>query len=714
MPHFYGDEVANHPVNWSLFRRRLRLRFMAQSWRFDGFPGRVLWVDLTKGTCEERFIPHEWCLSTMGGKALATKLLVEWDTTDYDSAVAKRHPVTGRMDTAAHPTTPLLFMTGPYQASKIGSSGRAVVVTRSPLTECFIDTYIGGNIGHDLRKAGWDGLFITGASDGWVRLEIDDDSASLHDAASLVGCTTWEVEQQLEGLGECLSIGPAGENGIRIASPLTAGRRAAGRGGTGASFGFKRLKAITVKASKDASSKTRYANEFHLGDAVKKQRTEMGLRRKSGDPFYSFGTSRGPLYAAENGRMPTANYSSTDAQMPDFSALKVAGGPGGKSDEAVAAGAIHVPVEVTLSTQELSGEHWHDSLPNAKQSGCCAPCPIACEAADRPMVDGVKMRGRPVHIDRVDRPEYETLAMLGSNLGIGSSLDVMDGNDACNRLGMDTISSGAALSFVCETVQHGWLPDEWADHFHAPFDFGSFSKGDIVPWRFGIPELPPLALHVLAHATPGDGTLFGTLTAGAVGMSEWIENKTGHPTTRLTAHCKGLDLPAWDPRGKRGNAMAYMTSNVGANHMRANYKDPTGLPNRSAVDLMGELVNSQNSIVIRDSMILCAFAKGATPDQVMLDAWNAITGEGCEWSDLMDRAQQQWDAARQWNVDHWIRQGKSAKEQDLLSWRLRNEPVTSGVASGMVSFVDESDEEACMLAYYEHREWTEGGVPIGA
>ena len=50
------------------------------------------------------------------------------------------------------------------------------------------------------------------------------------------------------------------------------------------------------------------------------------------------------------------------------------------------------------------------------------------------------MRGRPVHVNRVDRPEYETLAMLGANLGIGSSLDVMDGNDACNRLGIDTIS----------------------------------------------------------------------------------------------------------------------------------------------------------------------------------------------------------------------------------------------------------------------------------
>ncbi len=687
---------------------------MAQSWRFDGFPGRVLWVDLTKGTCEERIIPHEWCISSMGGKALATKLLVEWDTTDYDSATKQVHPVTGKMDAASHPTTPLLFMTGPYQASKIGSSGRAVVVTRSPLTECYIDTYIGGNIGHDLRKAGWDGLFITGASERWVRLEINDEQADLHDAEPLLGLSTWEVEKHLDELGECLSIGPAGENGIRIASPLTAGRRAAGRGGTGASFGFKRLKAVTVKASSESSSMVRYSNDFSLGDAVKKQRSEMGLRRKSGDPFYSFGTSRGPLYAAQNGRMPTANYASTDAQMPDLSTLKAGGGKGGQTAEAVRKGATPVPIQTKLSTHELSGEHWHESLPNAKQSGCCAPCPIACEAADRPVIDGKKFRGRPVHMNRVDRPEYETLAMLGSNLGIGSSLDVMDGNDACNRLGMDTISSGAALSFVCEVTERGWLHESWADHFHAPFDFGSFKEGDAVPWKFGIPELPPLALHLLAHATPGDGTLFGTLTAGAVGMSEWIENETGHPTTRLTAHCKGLDLPAWDPRGKRGNAMAYMTSNVGANHMRANYKDPTGLPNRSAVDLMGELVISQHSIVIRDSMILCAFAKGATPDHIMLDAWNAITGEGCEWSDLMERARVQWDTARQWNVDHWLRQGKDAKQEDLLSWRLRNEPVTSGVASGMVSFVDESDEEACMAEYYKYRKWSPGGLPIGA
>ena len=633
----------------------------------------------------------------MGGKGLATRLLIEWDTTDYVEATSLQHPVTKKIDTARHPSTPLLFMTGPYQASKVGSSGRAVVVTRSPLTDLYIDTYIGGNIGHVLREAGWDGLFITGASDSLMRLEILDGNAVLHDATELKGLTTWDVEKKLDHLGECLSIGPAGENGVRIASPLTAGRRAAGRGGTGAAFGFKGLKAVTVKST--SKENIRFASEASLNSAVKVQRQEMGLRRRSGDPFYSFGTSRGPIYASANGRMPTANYSSTNAMIPEFSQLKVRGGTS--------------PVEVRteLNAHELSGEHWHESLPDAKQSACCAPCPIACEAADRPTVDGVKVRKRPIHLDRVDRPEYETLAMLGSNLGLTSSLDVMDGNDACNRLGIDTISAGAALSIVCELVEHNWLPKDWSDHFHAPFDFGRYKQGDVVPWQFGIPELPPLALAMLAHSQPGDGDLFSVLASGAVAFSSFVEEATGHPATRLTAHCKGLDLPAWDPRGKRGNAMAYMTANVGASHMRAGYKEPTGLPNESALDLMSELIESQNSIVIRDSMILCAFAKGATPDSVMLDAWNAITGDSATWSDLMQRASNQWNLARTWNVEHWNRVGIEPSEADLLSWRLRKEPIPAGIAAGMVSFVDDDDEEACLKEYYLLRGWSSNGVP---
>ena len=157
--------------------------------------------------------------------------------------------------------------------------------------------------------------------------------------------------------------------------------------------------------------------------------------------------------------------------------------------------------------------------------------------------------------------------------------------------------------------------------------------------------------------------------------------------------------------------MAYMTANVGASHMRAGYRQPTGLPNESAVDLMQELVESQDGIVIRDSMILCAFAKGATPNAVMVDAWNAITGDDATWDDLIQRASQQWNLARTWNVEHWNRLGVEPMQADLLSWRLRNEPIPAGVAAGMVSFVDEQDEKACMQEYYAIRGWDENGRP---
>jgi aldehyde:ferredoxin oxidoreductase len=205
--------------------------------------------------------------------------------------------------------------------------------------------------------------------------------------------------------------------------------------------------------------------------------------------------------------------------------------------------------------------------------------------------------------------------------------------------------------------------------------------------------------------------LFGALHGGAVAFAGTVESMTGHPASRCTAHCKGLDLPAWDPRGKRGNALAYMTANVGASHMRAGYKAPTGLPSDSALDLVPELIESQNAIVVRDSLILCAFAKGASPDAMLAEAWTAITGDEATWDELCARAAVQWDLARAWNINHWRAIGRDAATEDLLSWRLRKEPLPSGVAQGCVSFQDDDDESACLNAYYRLRGWDAAGRP---
>ncbi len=634
-------------------------------WLYDGFPGRVLKVDLSAETCEIVELSHKLLVESIGGKGLATRLLVDWDTTDSE-AYELVHPITGKSDVARHPSTPLLLFNGPFQASKVGSAGRVVICTRSPLTDIFLDTYIGGDFGHDLARAGFNGIFIHGAASRWLRLEIADLEAKLLACPELKSTTTWECEQALSGLGKCISIGPAGENGVRFASPITDGRRAAGRGGSGAQFGFKKLKAITVKST----GVGRYASDFDLGEAVKRQRGEMGRRRKSGDPFYSFGTSRAPIYASETSRMPTANYTSTTGAMTKMGTKEVVS---------------------QLDTRRLSGEHWHDSLPDAKQSGCCKPCPIACEASDR--IAGVK--GKPLHTVQVDRPEYETLALLGANLGIDDAMAVMDGNDICNQLGIDTISSGAILSLICELTERGVSP--WQDTFGP----------EQTRWNFGIPQLPPLALEQIVKG----GGMFDILKYGAVATAHWVESNSDFKATELVAHCKGLDLPAWDPRGKRGNAMAYMTCNIGASHMRAAYKTPTGLPDQSAVDLMGELIDSQNSSVIRDSLILCAFAEGPTPPEIIISAWNAMTGSSDDWEDLLDRAKMQWRRAREWNIAHWEKLGLTPRSQDFLSYRLRKDPLPDGVAKGMVSFVDDEDESSCLNEYYRLRGWDENGKP---
>ena len=642
---------------------------MADSWRHKGSPGRLMDVDLSTGRIQEVHLSREQILRTIGGKGLATELLVDRDTTDYSEAMTLEHPLTKNPHPSAHPTTPLLIMTGPFQGTKIGSAGRSVICTRSPLTDVYIDTYIGGDFGHDLRLAGWDGLFIHGKAEKLSRIVIEDLDSRIEQCDSLSGKTTWETEQHLQDEGKCISIGPAGESGVRIASPITDGRRAAGRGGTGAQFGFKNLKAISVKANGDP----RFESAEKLTDAIKKQRAEMGALRRNGDPFYRFGTSNAPRYAADYSRMPTANYQSTTGSIP-IAGSKV--------------------IRAELDVDRLTGRVWHEELPDAKQSACCTPCPIACEAADRP--EGVK--GRPRYVEEVDRPEYETLAMMGANLGIESSFDVMRGNDACNKLGIDTISAGAALSLMCEVNERGWAPPGWENF-------------DGREWAFGDPELPMHALRRMTESTPGDGSLFGTLACGAVPASIHLEKITGHPVTELTAHCKGLDLPAWDPRGKRGNAVAYMTSNVGASHMRAEYKSPTGLPDSTAIDLMDELVISQDSIVVRDSLILCAFARGATHDDVIVDAYNSIVGDNATWNILLQRGKSQWDLARKWNVEHWQRMGVLPREQDLLSNRLRFDPLPNGVAKGMVSFVSEQDESDCLSKYYELRGWNQDGIP---
>jgi aldehyde:ferredoxin oxidoreductase len=125
-----------------------------------------------------------------------------------------------------------------------------------------------------------------------------------------------------------------------------------------------------------------------------------------------------------------------------------------------------------------------------------------------------------------------------------------------------------------------------------------------------------------------------------------------------------------------------------------------------ALPIMPTLVESQDWLAVRDSLILCAFATDWTGDERMVSLYNAITGERATRELLMERAHGIWTLTRAFNV----REGFSRKD-DTVSWRLVNDPLPSGRAKGAVAFLSEADRNACLDTYYELRGWAADGVP---
>lgn len=114
-----------------------------------GYMGKILRVDLTKGKIEEQKLDETLARNFIGGSGLGTKIL-------YDETGAETDPL--------GPENRLIFMTGPFAATPIITSGRHQVVTKSPLTGAYTESDSGGTWGPFLKRAGFDGIVVSGRS----------------------------------------------------------------------------------------------------------------------------------------------------------------------------------------------------------------------------------------------------------------------------------------------------------------------------------------------------------------------------------------------------------------------------------------------------------------------------------------------------------------------------------------------------------------------
>lgn len=355
--------------------------------KYGGYMGKVLKIDLSSRQVTE----YPWSDKDrelyLGGKIMAAKIM--WDNID-------------------HPLEPLaeenllVFTTGPITGSGAPSSSRFNISTISPLTGLLTSSNCGGNFSFNLKKAGYDGIVISGKADEPVWLEITDAKVEFHDAASLWGKTTGETQKLLGKKGGKVVIGPAGENLVLYAGVFSQ-ERAAGRGGAGAVMGAKRLKAIVASGKQNPVSmnpvKTKKLNQQWIKYLLKHPIT--------GKILPQLGTANLVRRMQKRNMLAARNFSR--GQYDDY--------------------------------EMVSGEHLAE-YHLIKNTGCLT-CPIRCSRV-------VEVEGR-----EVKGPELETLGLLGPNIENNNLKLIAYWNKLLDELGMDTMTTGGTLAFAMELQEKG-------------------------------------------------------------------------------------------------------------------------------------------------------------------------------------------------------------------------------------------------------------------
>jgi len=375
-----------------------------------GYMGKLLFIDLSKGSIEVRDLKEEDARNFLGGYGIGAKVL-------FEEMPAKADPF--------GEDSILGIVTGPVNGAGVLYGGRFSVVCKSPVTGGWNDSSSGGTFGPILKQAGYDAVFVKGVADKPVALFIDDGKAEILDAADLWGKTTLETEEIIKekygGKARAALIGPAGERLSLISAVMNDGHRAAGRGGSGAVMGSKKLKAIIARGSM----------EVPVFDAKKvKENNDVTLEFMKGpgagftEMFGNYGTGAGYVPSTQSGDSGVKNW-------------------GGS-------GVADYPVEAAEKVGS-QGIDFSKTKPFA-----CNRCPLHCGAFHDFPSERWDLKHSP-------RPEYETMASFGSMLLNSDAEAVFQANNLCNEFGLDTISAGSTVAWAMECYNNGVLSKDELD-----------------------------------------------------------------------------------------------------------------------------------------------------------------------------------------------------------------------------------------------------------
>ncbi len=511
----------------------------------------LLRVDMTKLQARKEAIPA--ACERLGGRALIARLLLDEIPPTCD---------------ALGPHNKLIFAPGLLCGANVPAAGRISVGAKSPLTGGVKEANAGGTAGDLLGKMGIKAIVVEGrATAGELKLlHINGDSAELLPAGDLRSLGTYAASEILQKrYGEdctVICIGPAGEylmraTGIAMTGENDQRSNHAARGGLGAVMGSKGLKAVVI--GKPPKKKREFADEKQLRAAARTFAEKLINDPKLGTQGsqHLYGTASIVAAVNQMGSLPTRNFGS------------------GNFEEA----------------PELRGEKLRQLIleREGKVGTRCMPgCTIACRNLY------VDQEGREI----VGTLQFETIALLGSNLGLGSLDDVARINYLCNDFGLDTIETGATLGVAIEA---------------------------------GLARFGDIESIVAILKQVGEGTVLGRVIGNGVVTTGQVLG------IRRVPAVLGQAMPGYDPRSLKGNGVTYATSPQGADHTAGNAFGARNEVNPLGVEGQKELsLKLQIIAAMLDSTGLCLFARPpilADP-QLMVDMINGIYGWNWQKDDL--------------------------------------------------------------------------------
>ena len=369
-----------------------------------GFYNRILTIDMSKGSSTIEKVSDDTLSECLGGKGLATHLLLERNPGGVDPLSPKNH---------------LIFATGPFCGGRLWGGSRYGVYTKSPLTGFYAESYSGGRVPEAMDSTGFDAIIFIGHAEKPTVVAIEPESVTFHEAGDLwvldsisaeeVAVARFAPNKDSYRKPGAVTIGPAGENLVRFALISNDKWRCAGRTGVGAVMGSKHIKSIVFQGDRkrkyyDMDGVASYAGEF----------SKVNMDHPGVKAYKGMGTTMMVSLMNTVGAFPAKYWSQGDCEH----------------------------------WEKISGETYHEE--HEIKPHACAKCFMACGRMAK-----IK-KGR--HKDLViEGPEYETIYSFGGLCMVDDMAEIAHLNDICDRLGMDTITAGNLCGLAMEAKAQGRL-----------------------------------------------------------------------------------------------------------------------------------------------------------------------------------------------------------------------------------------------------------------